>query len=100
MTGSVVTSGNRTGEVPAVRSGSSPVKARGSGEGLFVELRRVLRRLEHLGIVAVEDVGALGVAVEPDLLIAVVRRHRAPRARDRRQQVLVEALLQVHDVAG
>ncbi len=48
----------------------------------------------------VEDARALAVADDPELLVAVVHRARAPRARDGRYQVLVQAFLQVHHVAG
>src|SRR2546427_6342006 len=70
------------------------------GGRLLVEGRRLFRRLEDVGVVTVEDARALAVADEPELLVAVVHRARAPRAGDGRDQVLVEALLQVHHVAG
>src|SRR5260221_13652679 len=54
-----------------------------------VELRGVLRCLEQFGIVRHEELGALGVADQPDALIALIHSLRAPGARDRRDQVLV-----------
>src|SRR6266852_9793402 len=79
-------------EIPWVRVYSWP--------GLFVVVGRLLGGLEDLWVVPIEDAGFLAVAHEPDLLVALVCRHRAPGAGDRRNQVLLEALLQVHDVAG
>src|SRR5712664_3218450 len=67
---------------------------------LVVELRGLLRRLEQLRIVADEELGVLDIADVPDLLVALIGIARAPRAGDRRDQVLVQALGQVDHVAG
>src|SRR5260370_38867684 len=67
---------------------------------LVVELRRLLRCLEELRIVTDEELGVLDVADVPDLVIALIGIARTPRAGNRRDQVLFEALLQVDHIAG
>src|SRR5947208_1400625 len=84
----------------AVVSPGPPGPGRGSRSTsrLLVELRRLFGGLEDLGVVGEEDLRALAVADGADLLVALVHAHRAPRARDRRDDVLLQALLQVHHV--
>src|SRR3989441_1869464 len=71
-----------------------------AGRALLVVGRCLLGGLEHFGVVAIEDTGALGVADVADLRIAVVHALWAPRPRNRRDQVLLQTLLEIHDVAG
>src|SRR5258708_12858809 len=68
-------------------AGGSPVSPNRSGIRMprsVVEIRRVLRCLEQLGIVRHEELRALGVADQPDALIALIHSLRPPGARDRR----------------
>src|SRR5712691_9440762 len=46
-----------------------------------------------------EDTGALSSPDETDLLIVLVHTHGAPGARDRRDQILLEAFFEVHHIA-
>src|SRR5437899_1498737 len=67
---------------------------------LVVELRRLLRGLEELRIVTDEQLGVLDIADVADAIVATIGIARTPRAGNRRNQVLVEALRQVNHVAG
>src|SRR5882757_1067638 len=67
---------------------------------LVVELRRLLRGLEELRIVTDEQLGVLDIADMADAIVATIGIARTPRAGNRRDQVLVEALRQVDHVAG
>src|SRR4029077_9425018 len=58
-----------------------------------VELRRVLRRLEYLRVVSIEDLRVVGVADLANALIAAIGVARADRAWNRRDQVLIEVFL-------
>src|SRR5260370_33862006 len=66
----------------------------------IVELRCFLRGLEELRIVTDEELGVLDMADVADAIVATIGIARAPRAGNRRDQVLFEALRQVHHVAG
>src|SRR5215470_1389455 len=65
---------------------------------LFVEFRRLFRRLKHFGVVCVEDLRALRIPHQANLLVALVHGHGAPRAGDGRNQVLVEVFFEIHHV--
>src|SRR5580704_8262943 len=67
---------------------------------LFVEFGRVLLRLEAIGIVRHEDVGAFHVPHSPHPRIGIEHAGRIIDAADARQDVLVEILLQINSVAG
>src|SRR5258705_10756667 len=82
------------------RAPSKEADLRRSALQSVVELRSLLRRLEEFRIVADEELGVLDIADVPDLIVALVGIARALRAGNRRDQVLVEALLQVDHVAG
>src|SRR5215472_11207845 len=66
---------------------------------LFVELWRLFGRLKHFRVMGVEDARSLRIPDQADLLIALIHAHGAPGARDRWDEVLLEAFLQIHHVA-
>src|SRR5262245_4309936 len=75
------------------------VRSRGPAtHGSFVEFRCLLRRLTHFGVVRVEDIRALRIPHQANLLIYLVHAHGAPRARDGGEQVLVEVFFEIHHV--
>src|SRR6516165_5228402 len=82
-----------------VRCGLSRMRAPASAQTSIIELRRMLGRFEDLRIVPIEDLRIVSVADEPEALVAAVRVPGIPRARNRRNQVLVEVLFQINDVA-
>src|SRR5207249_11329293 len=65
----------------------------------IVEFGCLLRRLEDLRIVSVENLRVVGVAHQPNALIAAIGVARILCARDRRDQILVEVLLEIDNVA-
>src|SRR5215468_3687059 len=65
---------------------------------LFVEFRRLFRRLKYFGVVRVEDLRALRIPHQTNLLVALVHGHGAPRPRDGWDQVLVEVFFEIHHV--
>src|SRR5262249_39917348 len=82
-----------------VRRGLSRMRAPASAQCSIIELRRMLGRFEDLWIVPVEDLRVVGVANEPEPLVASIRVARIPGARNRWNQVLVEVLFQINYVA-
>src|SRR5450432_1257414 len=75
-------------------AGTPPASAR-AGMLSIVEFGRVLGRLEDLWIVPVEDLRVIGVAHQPNALIAAIGVARTNRPRNRRDEVLVEVFLEI-----
>src|SRR6266404_418428 len=65
----------------------------------IVEVGRVLRRLEDLWIVPIENLRVVGVAHQPNALIAAIGIARIHRARDWWDEVLVEVFLEIDNIA-